>query len=191
MSMYITVKDSKMVGRFNGPVACPPAGVQIMIVPDAWPHYARGRDVRELDEALNLRPLAERIADGLVVVSAAEKVDGEHVVAKTALERIRDGIDAPPVGQKLVGHEDSGLALESMTLSERVAAGLLTREVAFSLELAECEVQRKAAYADEADPLYMMAVRGEINSANGLPYSLEDWKAKIAEIKRRFPKPAL
>jgi hypothetical protein len=43
------------------------------------------------------------------------------------------------------------------------------------------EAARKAAYADEADPLFFKAQRGEA--------TLEEWQAKIAEIKARFPKP--
>jgi hypothetical protein len=45
----------------------------------------------------------------------------------------------------------------------------------------EAEANRKAAYAAEADPLFFKAQRGEA--------TLEEWQAKIAEIKARFPKP--
>ena len=39
---------------------------------------------------------------------------------------------------------------------------------------------RKEAYKEEADPLFFMSQRGEC--------SQEDWKAKIREIKLRYPK---
>jgi hypothetical protein len=39
--------------------------------------------------------------------------------------------------------------------------------------------QRKAAYEDEADPLYFKAQRGEA--------TMEDWLAKVEEIKQRYP----
>jgi hypothetical protein len=46
--------------------------------------------------------------------------------------------------------------------------------------------QQKAARADayraEADPLYFKAQRGEA--------TLEEWQAKVAEIRARFPYPA-
>lgn len=42
-------------------------------------------------------------------------------------------------------------------------------------------VQRAAAYRDEADPLYFRAMRGEA--------SLDDWRAKISEIRARYPDP--
>jgi len=39
---------------------------------------------------------------------------------------------------------------------------------------------RKAAYISESDPLFFKAQRGEA--------TMEDWQAKVAEIKNRFPK---
>jgi hypothetical protein len=39
---------------------------------------------------------------------------------------------------------------------------------------------RRAAYIAEADPLFFKAQRGEA--------TMEEWQAKIAEIKNRFPK---
>jgi hypothetical protein len=39
---------------------------------------------------------------------------------------------------------------------------------------------RKAAYQNEADPLFFKAQRGEA--------TMEEWQAKVAEIKTRFPK---
>jgi hypothetical protein len=48
------------------------------------------------------------------------------------------------------------------------------------LKAAEAEANRKAAYIAEADPLFFKAQRGEA--------TLEEWQAKIAEIKARFPK---
>lgn len=45
------------------------------------------------------------------------------------------------------------------------------------------ELARKAAYAYEADPLFFMSQRGEATEA--------EWLAKIAEIKARYPYPAV
>lgn len=41
---------------------------------------------------------------------------------------------------------------------------------------------RASAYAEEADPLFFKAQRGEA--------TLEEWKAKVEEIKARYPYPA-
>lgn len=45
----------------------------------------------------------------------------------------------------------------------------------------EQEVNRKAAYIDESDPIFFMAQRGEATT--------EEWAAKANEIKARFPYP--
>jgi hypothetical protein len=39
--------------------------------------------------------------------------------------------------------------------------------------------QRAAAYATEADPLFFKAQRGEA--------TIEEWEAKVAEIRGRYP----
>lgn len=45
----------------------------------------------------------------------------------------------------------------------------------------EQEAARKAAYVAEADPLFFMSQRGEATE--------EEWKAKVEEIKARYPYP--
>ena len=180
MSEYIQVVDGKMVAAFCGKK---PTGVKVVAVPDGWPYFVPGLDVLNFDTEWHLRPLADRIADGLVVVSEAEVVEGETIRAKTVLERYRDGLDQLPKGQKVVLAADGSISLEPMSRAEQVAAGQLTSQVACSLDLADCEANRKAAYADEADPLFFKAQRGEATEA--------EWKAKIAEIKERYPKPTL
>lgn len=44
---------------------------------------------------------------------------------------------------------------------------------------AEMSKQREAAYKAEADPLFFKSQRGEATT--------EEWQAKVAEIKARFP----
>lgn len=44
----------------------------------------------------------------------------------------------------------------------------------------QAERNRKAAYIAEADALFFKAQRGEA--------TMEEWQAKVAEIKARFPK---
>ena len=41
---------------------------------------------------------------------------------------------------------------------------------------------RKAAYTEEADPIFFMSQRGEATNA--------EWLAKIDEIRQRYPNPA-
>lgn len=44
----------------------------------------------------------------------------------------------------------------------------------------QADAKRKVAYIVEADPLFFKAQRGEA--------TMEEWQAKVAEIKARFPK---
>lgn len=44
----------------------------------------------------------------------------------------------------------------------------------------EAERKRAAAYVAESDPLFFKAQRGEA--------TMEEWQAKVAEIKNRYPK---
>lgn len=183
MSSYIKVIDNKIIASFCGPI---PKGDEYKEVPDGWPFYmpfTPNMDVRNFDASWELRPLADRIRDGLVSVSNAEVVDGETVRAKTQLERYRDGLDQLPNGKKIVASDDGTLSLKEMTRAEQVAAGQLSAQVAYSLDLADCEVNRKAAYTEESDPLFFKAQRGEATE--------EEWKNKIDEIKIRFPKPSI
>lgn len=46
---------------------------------------------------------------------------------------------------------------------------------------AEQEANRKAAYAAESDPVFFMSQRGEA--------TVEEWTAKVSEIKARYPYP--
>lgn len=46
---------------------------------------------------------------------------------------------------------------------------------------AQQEALRQAAYASESDPIFFMAQRGEA--------TVEEWTAKVAEIKARYPYP--
>ena len=45
----------------------------------------------------------------------------------------------------------------------------------------EQEAKRQAAYASESDPIFFMYQRGEA--------TVEEWTAKVAEIKARYPYP--
>ena len=50
---------------------------------------------------------------------------------------------------------------------------------AAELKASETEALRKAAYQNEADPLFFKAQRGEATQA--------EWLAKVEEIKARYP----
>lgn len=50
-------------------------------------------------------------------------------------------------------------------------------------DLALIAAQRATAYAAEADPIFFAAQRGEA--------TIDEWKAKVAEIRKRYPKPEI
>ena len=55
--------------------------------------------------------------------------------------------------------------------------------VAQEQALATAQRNRATAYTTEADPLFFKAQRGEA--------TIEEWEAKVAEIRSRYPYPAL
>ena len=56
-----------------------------------------------------------------------------------------------------------------------------TVEVVTEQTLATAKFKRSEAYRSEADPLFFKAQRGEATT--------DEWTAKVAEIKARFPYP--
>jgi hypothetical protein len=81
----------------------------------------------------------------------------------------------------------------NVTTGERQVIQLTTEEIAQAQaqaqEAAQAEAQwkidnasqlRQRAYIAEADPLFFKAQRGEA--------TMEEWQAKVAEIKARYPK---
>ena len=62
------------------------------------------------------------------------------------------------------------------TEKEKYDAGLISKEGYNAF----IDKQREAAYRQEADPLGMQVLRGELDKT--------EWLAKIDEIKRRYPK---
>ncbi len=77
----------------------------------------------------------------------------------------------------------------NVTTGERQVIQLTPEEIAQAQQAAQAEAQwkidnatqlRQAAYREESDPLFFKAQRGEA--------TMEEWQAKVAEIKARFPK---
>jgi len=51
-------------------------------------------------------------------------------------------------------------------------------EITAEIELRQIKLKRASAYAAEADPLFFKAQRGEA--------TIEEWQAKVAEIRSRY-----
>lgn len=144
-SEYILIKDNKMLAAFCGPK---PTGDEYVFVPDNFQFFLPNLDVRNFDADWNLRPLADRIKDGLVVCdSKTEKIVGEQIVALSALERIQSGADSAPKGQKLEVAADGTLSLVPMTIAEQVAAGQMTQTTADTIQAVNVRMERDALLA--------------------------------------------
>lgn len=65
-------------------------------------------------------------------------------------------------------------------IAERQAEEAAWEAGAIERQNAEAEKSRQAAYVSESDPLFFKAQRGES--------TMEEWQAKVAEIKARYPK---
>ena len=119
---------------------------------------------------------------------------------KTLTQLVMEGLVPVPEGKKL---NEAGTSFEDMSEGEKVAAGLiqlkadekiegdyivkktkkeLYQEGLISKEEYNAYIDRRrgAAYQQEADPLGMQVMRGDIDR--------DVWLAKIAEIKQRYPK---
>lgn len=68
-----------------------------------------------------------------------------------------------------------------LTAEEISAREAYERDVLPGLIQKDIERERAAAYRSEADPLFFKAQRGEATT--------DEWTAKVAEIKARFPYP--
>lgn len=71
--------------------------------------------------------------------------------------------------------------LVDLTPEEIAKREAYTRDVLPGELLAQAKQDRAAAYRLEADPLFFKAQRGEATT--------DEWTAKVAEIKARFPYP--
>ena len=68
-----------------------------------------------------------------------------------------------------------------LTAEEIAAIEAYERDVLPGVLLAQAKENRASAYRSEADPLFFKAQRGEATT--------DEWTAKVAEIKARFPYP--
>lgn len=112
-------------------------------VPDGF-SFNQGADIRNYDSSWSLRPLIDRVRDGLVSVSKEEKIVGENIVALDWFERIVDGIDPLPKGQKL---SCDRTALEPMTIQEQVQTGQITEATGAIIQAITARAERDAILA--------------------------------------------
>lgn len=130
MSKFVVVDNNKVVMVADGQLFGD--GRNCVPVPDDCP-IIQGQDIREYAEDWSLRPLGERVADGLVRLDTRLEVAGETVRPKSLVKLILEGIEEVPAGNKLVAEVDApvgfpiidGYAIVPFTPYELMAKGLI------------------------------------------------------------------
>lgn len=119
------------------------------------------------------KPLTQLVEEGLVPVPEGKKLNeaGTDFVDMSEAEKLAAGLIQLKPDEKIEGDY-----IVKKTAKELYQEGLLGKEE----YNAYIDRQREAAYRQEADPLGMQAMRGDIDKS--------EWLAKIAEIKQRYPK---
>ena len=134
-----------------------------------------GDDIRMYTDlqAGTKKPLTQLVEEGLVPVPEGKKLNeaGTDFVDMTEAEKVAAGLIQLKPDEKI-----SGNYIIKKSEKEQYDAGLISKEE----YNAYIDRQREASYRQEADPLGMQALRGDIDKA--------EWLAKIAEIKQRYPK---
>ena len=131
---YIVLKDSKIVRVYETSQGIDGINSslkfekiedhdEVRLIPDYFRSARPGMDIREWDERLALRPLADRVSDGLVVVPENYKVEGESIVPMTVEDKVAAGTMEIPKTMKAVGKE-----IVKMTDAEIVSNGIMTQK---------------------------------------------------------------
>ena len=171
---YIEIKSNIITGHYCGaiPEKDNPA-IEYRIVENCAANI--GDDIRlytDLQTGIK-KPLAQLVKEGLVPVPEGKKLNeaGTDFVDMTEAEKVSAGLIQLKADEKV-----EGAYVVKKTEKEQYDAGLISKEE----YNAYIDRQREAAYRQEADPLGMQVMRGDIDRS--------EWLAKIAEIKQRYPK---
>lgn len=135
---FIVVDSNKVLGVFDGTLFGD--GRNCIRVPDDCP-IQQGQDVREYTSDWELRPLADRVADGLIRIDPHYEVVGDSVRPKSLVKLIFDGLEEIPAGCKMVSADDApesfppvdGYSIVPLTPYELMAAGKIDKPQGFKL----------------------------------------------------------
>ena len=134
-----------------------------------------GDDVRMYTDlqAGTKKPLTQFVEEGLVPVPEGKKLNksGTDFEDMNEAEKVAAGLIRLKADEKI-----EGAYIVKKTKKEQYDEGKLSKEE----YNAYIDRQREAAYRQEADPLGMQVMRGDIDKS--------EWLEKIAEIKQRYPK---
>ena len=171
---YIEIKSNIITGHYCGaiPEKNNPA-IEYLIVENCAANI--GDDIRIYSDlqAGTKKPLAQLVKEGLVPVLEGKKLNetGTDFEDMSEAEKVAAGLIQLKADEKV-----EGAYVVKKTEKEQYDAGLISKEEYNTY----IDRQREAAYRQEADPLGMQVMRGDIDRS--------EWLAKIAEIKQRYPK---
>lgn len=172
--VYFEVKDNIIVGIYSGDMPKQKrADIEYLVVEQIRAHI--GDDIRiysDLSAGIK-KPLKQLVAEKLITIPEGQKLNeaGTDFVNMTEAEKVAAGIIQLKPTEKIAGDY-----IVKKSEKELYEAGLMTKE-AYNEHI---DRQRQAAYTQEADPLGMQVLRGELEKSV--------WLEKIEEIKNRFPK---
>ena len=171
---YIEIKNNIIIGHYCGamPDEKDPA-IEYRIIENCAANI--GDDVRIYSDVAKgiKKPLKQLVEEGRVLVPEGKKLNetGTDFADMSEAEKVAAGIIQLKADEKI----ENGAIIQK-TKKELYDEGKLSKE-AYN---AYIDRQREAAYKQEADPLGMQVLRGELDKS--------EWLAKIDAIKKRYPK---
>ena len=171
---YIEIKNNIIIGHYCGdmPKQKDPA-IEYRIIENCAANI--GDDARIYSDVAKgiKKPLKQLVKEGLALVPKGKKLNeiGTDFVDMTEAEKVVAGLIQLKPDEKVEGDY-----IVEKTKKELYDEGMLSKEE-YNLYIDEL---RQAAYQQEADPLGMQVLRGELDKT--------EWLAKIDEIKQRYPK---
>ena len=134
-----------------------------------------GDDVRMYEDLITgkKKSLKQLVEENLIQLLEGKKLNeaGTDFVDMTEAEKVAAGLIQLKADEKIEGDY-----IVKKSKKELYDEGKLSKEE-YNLYI---DNLRQAAYRQEADPLGMQVMRGEVEKT--------EWLAKIAEIKQRYPK---
>ena len=171
---YIEIKDNIIIGHYCGAVPKKKnPEIEYRIIENCAVNI--GDDIRMYTDlqAGTKKPLTQLVAESLIPLPEGKKLNeaGTDFVDMTEAEKVAAGLIQLKADEKIEGDY-----IVKKSKKELYDEGRLSKEE-YNLYI---DNLRQAAYRQEADPLGMQVMRGEVKKT--------EWLAKIAEIKQRYPK---
>ena len=171
---YVRIENNIITGEFCGEI---PQEMEIGVVYKSIDKdcYSIGEDIRFYSDfqAGIKKPLAQLINEGLIAIPHGKKLHstGTDFIDLTDAEKVATGIITLKPDEKIDGDYIVKKTKKELYEESLISAAEYNTYI---------DTKREEAYRQEADPLGMQVLRGDIER--------DVWLAKIEEIKKRFPK---